>query len=484
MKKLFRTYALLAAAVVAVALLSVSCIKDSDLTAGEKASVTMTFTTRVSDNVTAGKLLDNEQMQTLRVIVARSGTNDIIYNVSYQIQPNETQKTIRFSELTVKKEGEDIDFYAIANEQAFLSGGESLEGKNVDLGALKARILTNDFNNPALSLIPQAAFKTIKVGPNEQKKAPMYLLFPLAKVVLNFDNQTGESVGLTNVQIDGTADQGYLFKDVDVDKRPEYPQATAGMGTVKFGTDGALTVPAGEVADDDASPYIRYLYPWNHDDGWKLTATWGSSPHEAVFKVNNEVLKKLQHGQQLNVNVLLIANSLKVSLTVSDWTVDDQILDFSTKFNGLLNPASAGSVKLTADKGAVAVATDNDGTQREATFSFKMFSPVGVRWTAHLENTSEFELTGTTSGYGAEDAVDVTFGVKPKFEHVATDAKSVKLYITVEQPFGGTESEGIQVINPEENGIYRFPGTETEIEIRQVSESEFDGLTESVSIKE
>lgn len=478
MKKLFRTYALLAAAVVAVALLSVSCIKDSDLTAGEKASVTMTFTTRVSDNVTAGNLLDNEQMQTLRVIVARSGTNDIIYNVSYQIQPDETQKTIRFSELTVKKEGENIDFYAIANEQAFLSDGESLEGKNVDLGALKSCILKKDFNSRALSLIPQAAFKTITVGPSENTSADMQLLFPLVKVVLNFDNQTGESVGLTNVQIDGTAGQGYLFKDV----HPEYPQATTGMGTVKFGRDGALTVPAGEVAD--VAPFVRYLYPWNNDDGWKLTATWGSSPHEAVFKVNNEVLKKLQHGQQLNVNVTLIANSLKVALTVSPWTVDDQILDFSTEFNGLLNPASARSVKLTADKGAVAVATDNDGTQREATFSFKMFSPVGVRWTAHLENTSEFELTGTTSGYGAKDAVDVTFGVKPKFEHVATDAKSVKLYITVEQPFGGAGSDGIQVINPEENGIYRFPGTETEIEIRQVSESEFDGLTESVSIKE
>lgn len=480
MKKLFRTYALLAAAVVAVALLSVSCIKDSDLTAGEKASVTMTFTTRVSDNVTAENLLDNEQMRKLRVIVARSGTNDIIYNVSYDIQPGETQKTIRFSELTVKKEGENFDFYAIANEDAFLTDGKSLEGKNVDLGALKAHILNKDFNKRALSLIPQAAFETIKVGPNEQKTASMKLLFPLVKVVLNFDNQTGESVGLTNVQIDGTAGQGYLFKDVD--ELPEYPQATAGMGTVKFGRDGALTVPAGEVAD--VAPFVRYLYPWNHDDGWKLTATWGSSPHEAVFKVNNEVLKKLQHGQQLNVNVLLIANSLKVSLTVSDWTVDDQILDFSTEFNGLLNPASAGSVKLTADKGAVAVATDNDGTQREATFSFKMFSPEGVRWTAHLENTSEFELTGTTSGYGAKDAVDVTFGVKPKFEHVATDAKSVKLYITVEQPFGGAGSDGIQVINPEENGVYRFPGTSTEILIQQVSESEFDGLTGSVSIKQ
>lgn len=475
MRKHFRTYCLLAVAVVAVALLSVSCIKDNDPAVGGKASVTMTFTTRVSDNVTAENLLDNEQMSTLRVIVARSGTDDIIYNVSYDIQPGEKQKVIHFSELTVNKDGENFDFYAIANEDAFLTDGE-LEVKNVSLSALKSHILKKDFNNPALSKIPQAAFQTIKVGPNEQKKAPMYLLFPLAKVVLNFDNQTGEPVSLTDVAISGIANRGYLFKDVD--KLPEYPQETAGMGTVKFGRDGALTVPVGEVAD--ASPYIRYLYPWTSDNTYKLTATWGSKTHEVVFKIGDEELKELKAGQQLNVNVTLIANSLKVALTVSPWTVDDAALDFSTKFNGLLNPASAGSVKLTADKQAVAVA----GADRNATFSFKMLSPKGVRWNVHLENTVDFDLTGTTSGYGGEDAGVVTFGVEPKHGYDATVTRSVKLYITVEQPFGGTESEGIQVINPEENGIYRFPGTETEIEIRQVSESEFDGLTESVSIKE
>lgn len=473
MRKHFRTYCLLAVAVVAVALLSVSCIKDNDPAVGGKASVTMTFTTRVSDNVTAGNLLDKEQMSTLRVIVARSGTDDIIYNVSYDIQPGEKEKVIHFSELTVNKDGENFDFYAIANEDAFLTDGESLEG----LSALKSHILTEDFNSPALSKIPQAAFKTIPVGPNEQKTASMKLLFPLAKVVLNFDNQTGESVDLTNVAISGIANQGYLFKDIYANS---YPQETAGMGTVKFGRDGALTVPVGEVADDDASPYIRYLYPWTSDNTYKLTATWGSKTHEVVFKINNAELKELKAGQQLNVNVTLIANSLKVALTVSPWTVDDAALDFSTKFNGLLNPASAGSVKLTADKQAVAVA----GADRNATFSFKMLSPEGVRWNVHLENTVDFDLTGTTSGYGGEDAEIVTFGVEPKHGYDATVTRSVKLYITVEQPFGGTESEGIQVINPEENGIYRFPGTETEIEIRQVSESEFDGLTESVSIKE
>lgn len=309
MRKHFRTYCLLAVAVVAVALLSVSCIKDNDPAVGGKASVTMTFTTRVSDNVTAGNLLDKEQMRKLRVIVARSGTNDIIYNVSYDIQPGEKQKVIHFSELTVNKDGENFDFYAIANEDAFLTDGE-LEG----LSALKSHILTEDFNNPALSLIPQAAFQTIKVGPNEQKTALMKLLFPLAKVVLNFDNQTGEPVSLTNVAISGIANRGYLFKDIYANS---YPKSTAGSGTVKFGNEGTLQVPVGEVADDDASPYIRYLYPWTSDNTYKLTATWGSKTHEVVFKINNAELKELEAGQQLNVNVSLLVNK---QVTI-DWQV-------------------------------------------------------------------------------------------------------------------------------------------------------------------
>lgn len=312
MRKHFRTYCLLAVAVVAVALLSVSCIKDNDPAVGGKASVTMTFTTRVSDNVTAGNLLDKEQMRKLRVIVARSGTNDIIYNVSYDIQPGETPKVIHFSELTVNKDGENFDFYAIANEEAFLGEGESLEGKSVSLIALKSCILKKDFNSPALSKIPQAAFKTITVGPNEKTSDVMNLLFPLAKVVLNFDNQTGESVDLTNVAISGIANQGYLFKDIYADS---YPQGTAGSRTVQFGNEGTLQVPVGEVAD--ASPYIRYLYPWTSGNAYKLTATWGSKTHEVVFKIGDEELKELEAGQQLNVNVSLLVNK---QVTI-DWQV-------------------------------------------------------------------------------------------------------------------------------------------------------------------
>ena len=101
-----------------LALLPASCIKD-DYAAKGTATVTMTFTTRTISNPTTravGDLLDNEQMRTLRVIVARSSNSEILYNLKYEIQPQETQKTITFSELTVNKNGENFDFYLPAQK--------------------------------------------------------------------------------------------------------------------------------------------------------------------------------------------------------------------------------------------------------------------------------------------------------------------------------------------------------------------------------
>ena len=120
MKKLTKKYSVqLAGLLLLLTLLPVSCIKD-DYAAKGTATVTMTFTTRAISNSTTratGDLLDNEQMKTLRVIVARSSNSEILYNVKYSIEASETSKTITFSELTVNKAGEDFDFYAIANEE-------------------------------------------------------------------------------------------------------------------------------------------------------------------------------------------------------------------------------------------------------------------------------------------------------------------------------------------------------------------------------
>ena len=181
-----------------------------------------------------------------------------------------------------------------------------------------------------------------------------------------------------------------------------------------------------------------------------------------------------------------IANSLRVTLNVLPWMVDDTEIDFSTEFNAILLPAADKSLMLVdpsvPEKAAIAVATNSDGKNRNATFSFKMVSPVGARWTAHLENTTDFRLEGTSSGYGTADAKPSVFYVTPIHDFDAQNPQSVKLFITVDTYLGGSADNGIQIINPATEGVRRFPGNDTEITIRQVGESAFDQLTESVAI--
>lgn len=471
-----------------LALLPASCIMDDYAPKGT-ASVTMTFTTRaISNGLTRapGILLDNEQMTSLRVIVARSTTNEILYNVKYAIDASQTSKTITFSELTVKKEGEDFDFYAIANEEAFITTDAELEGKGIDLVALKTRVLNKSFNRPTpLSIIPQAGFKTIRVGANENKTASMQLQFPVGKVQLIFDNQTGSEVTLTNVGLMGVApNQGYLFKDINLNEG--LPSGTTQGGNLLFGSEGTLTIPVSP--SSDVSPFVRYIYPGQKNPGgYKLTANWNGKPCEVVLKLKDaaEAISSIEYGKQYNIYITLLANSLRVTLNVLPWTVDDTEIDFSTEFSAILLPAAYKSLMLVdplvPEKAAIAVATNSDGKDRNATFSFKMLSPVGARWTAHLENTTDFRLEGTSSGYGTADAEPSVFYVTPIHDFDAQNPQSVKLFITVDTSFGGSDDEGIQIINPED-GVRRFPGNDTEITIRQVGESAFDQLTESVAI--
>lgn len=488
MKKLTKKYSVqLAGLLLLLALLPVSCIKDDYAPKGT-ATVTMTFTTRAISNSTTratGDLLDNEQMTSLRVIVART-TNEILYNVKYAIDASEVSKTITFSELTVNENGEDFDFYAIANEEAFVETETELEGKDIDLVALKKRILTKSFNRPRpLSQIPQAGFKTIHVEASENQKASMQLQFPVGKIQLIFNNETGNEVTLTNVGLMGVApNQGYLFKDISLNEG--LPSGTTQVGNLLFGSKGTLTIPVSP--SSDVSPFVRYIYPGKKNAGdYKLTASWNGKQHEVVLKLKDaaEAISSIGYGEQYNINITLLANSLRVTLNVLPWTVDGTEIDFSTEFNAILLPAAAGSLKLvdpTSSDAAIAVATNTDDKERNATFSFKMVSPVGARWTAHLENTTDFRLEGTSSGHGAADAEPSVFSVTPIHEFDAQNPQSVKLFITVDTSLGGSDDEGIQIINPETNGVRKFPGNDTEITIRQVGESAFDQLTESVAI--
>lgn len=165
MKKLTKKYSVqLAGLLLLLTLLPVSCIKDDYAPKGT-ATVTMTFTTRAISNPTAsaGGLEANEHMRTLRVIVART-SGEILYNLRYDIDENETSKTITFSEMTVEKTGEAFDFYAIANEDGI---GYSGIWNNVTINDLKGmslndELLTNANDASTNTRIPQTAYRQIK----------------------------------------------------------------------------------------------------------------------------------------------------------------------------------------------------------------------------------------------------------------------------------------------------------------------------------
>lgn len=185
-------------------LLPTSCAKEDNV--GEKASVTMTFFTRAESNtqVSGGDLLPNERMKTLRVIVARQLTGEVLYNVKYNSfdkdENGRLYKTITFSELTVEKEGENFDFYAIANEE----GTGYDDWSNVTVSTLESRNLNNIDNlNRKTFLIPQTAKKTIKVIPGETDNANVQLQFVVSKVYLTIKNTSTEVFTVDNIQLTG-----------------------------------------------------------------------------------------------------------------------------------------------------------------------------------------------------------------------------------------------------------------------------------------
>lgn len=315
-----KRYAWLALGV--AALLPVSCIKD-DYAAKKNASVTLTFTTRAvaTDASAAGELEDNEQMRTLRVIVARTN-NEILFNNVYDIEPEETSKTINYSELTIDENGENINFYVIANEEGFVEDNESLNNITSDqLPNLKDRILTNDFNvNPSV-MIPQTAFKTLRVGPNEDQTATIYLDFVVAKVYVGFINETGEAQTISDLMLLGAnPEQGYLFDPGDANRIPNNPTYA------DLEIAGSVEVAAD--ANADTPGVYAYLYPGNNteENAYVLQGTWKDGIHyvnDQTITSQQGVVNSLQRGQQLNImvtlNNLAVETEVKIAYKVVDW---------------------------------------------------------------------------------------------------------------------------------------------------------------------
>lgn len=473
MKKLTKKYSVqLAGLLLLLALLPVSCIKDDYAPKGT-ATVTMTFTTRAISNSTTratGDLLDNEQMKTLRVIVARSSNSEILYNVKYDIQPEETQKKITFSELTVNKNGEKFKFYAIANENGFLSGNESLGGTSVSLTDLYDRVLTGGFTEEAI--LPQVGYREIEVKPQESgiQEETMKLDFPAGKIQLTFVNETGKEVNLTNVKVPSVApNQAYLFY------HGQTPSGTTLTGDVDFDD---ITVPSGTESDPTTfSGGYQYIYPGAAGEGkYKLTATWNSKVFEELLKTTDAQNGISSIPRNCLVNIVITLKSgggFGVKCDVQDWY--DVSYDYTLSDAGQFAITEPNAMVFTYDGNQKAIATqystESGASNRQATFTVRMTTPVGVRWMAHLTNAQDFEFV-TDENHAAEGvggSSPVTLLIRPTKSFDATGERPyTELYVTL-----GTAPDNKQrFVEPDQ-----FCSTDgTSIPIVQVSATEGDVL--------
>lgn len=453
-----------------LALLPASCIQDEYAAKGT-ATVTMTFTTRAISNPTTravDDLLDNEQMRTLRVIVARSSNSEILYNLKYEIQPQETQKTITFSELTVNEKGEKFKFYAIANEDGFLSEDESLDGTSVNLTGLYDRVLTGGFAKGAT--LPQVGYREIEVKPRESgiQEETMKLDFPAGKIQLTFVNETGKEVTLTDVRVPSVApNRAYLFY------HGQTPSGTVLTGAVDF---GPITVPSGtESAPTSYSDY-RYIYPGAAGKGnYKLTADWNGD-REALLKTTEAPngISSIPRNRLVNIVVTLKSGGgFGVKCEVKEWEDVSYDYTLSDAGNFSITEPNAKEFPYDTDKTAIATqySTESGASSRQATFTVKMTTPVGVRWMAHLTNAQDFEFV-TDENHASEGvggSSPVTLLIRPTKSFDATGERPyTELYVTL-----GTAPDNKQrFVDP---GKY-CSSDGTSIPIVQVSATEGDVL--------
>lgn len=165
---------------------------------------------------------------------------------------------------------------------------------------------------------------------------------------------------------------------------------------------------------------------------------------------------------------------LYLTCTVVDWVEENAIdIDFteSTAYKG-----DFVGVSVKKDENAVLVAYSQDNEFRDAQFTFRMQTPRGATWTAHLSNPDDFELVGDYIGVGTgtdssnEGLVTLTVRARRPFEEGSE--RTTALYITTnvfDNPIAFNQGSGESTL---------FPGENTYIRIRQVSTTDYDNTQE------
>ena len=329
MKKILKKYSLAATLMAILCLLPASCITDDAPAATEKATVTMTFTTRaVTDDTNGSSLLDNEQMRTLHVIMVRSSDSEVILNERYDIAPEVTSQTITYNDLVVdKNNGTEFDFYAIVNEGSLTLTEEVTEILNSKTTIDNVSLLENvilgengfDFQNPPTDKkpLPQTVMrKNVHLEAEKSQNVALQLQFPVAKVCLKFINNTDKEQELTNIKMPNVKpNKGYLFvKENNLPTQISYTDLLLKE---------SITIAS---SPKESEEIISYLYPGHIGTGYELVTNWEYvGPQSLKLQKNNETLTHLSAGECLNIIVTLNSTPKDTELqwTISGWTKEE-----------------------------------------------------------------------------------------------------------------------------------------------------------------
>ena len=375
-----------------------SCIKE-DYAAADKASVTLTFTTRApGDDADPNAVLKGEGMKNLRVIVVDQASKEIRFNRTFPVPDNATSHTVRFGDLYA---GRTYDFYAIANEASF--GGDFstyAEGTKLDNedALLNYPIRVADANAlidaEAGTYLPAAGKAELPVKAEADQKLDITMQRAVAKAKVTFVNETGAEQTITDVKLVKVgASSTTLFP---VSGEMNYMPNDAGTVDLELGD---VTVPAAQNSEA-TSTKVGYFYESKKpDEGYTLQATWNGNTK--VFSFENDMVGAssvrdyILRNKFLNITITLKANDWKLDYEVLDW--DDH--EVNINFTDILSYTSAGWTEDTYmnlfEGNVVQLYPD-----QPAELKFTIDAPNGALWRAALEgDVDAFEFVdGINSG--------------------------------------------------------------------------------------
>lgn len=392
-----------------------SCIKE-DYAVADKASVTLTFTTR-ANGTTDSNLEAGEGMKHLRVLVVDQATSEIRFNYEREFQANEISATVTFGDLYA---GHTYDFYAIANEESFdgdFSGTPDLKQLYETLLNQEAGTL---IDASAGKHLPAAAKRSLTITGNENQQLEIEMQRVVAKARVNFINQTGAEQQITDIRlVEVGAANTYLFpRSYDMDYTPN------DAGSVDLAL-GDVTVSAS--MDETASTALGYFYESKAPEGgYVLEATWNGK--KKTFPLNDMETEEGSDLSQILRNAFI---NITLTLKQNDWKLEYEVLEWedapiNIDFKDVLSYMSEGWTEGTYYQ--LGVAGDENtvwmNSTRTAELKFVINAPNGTLWRAYLEgDVNAFRFVTPTSGPAYADGKPVTQTLQIEVTDPASDER-------------------------------------------------------------